>query len=92
MDSAGNRTLTTTENIADYHDGLCELFCGPEMLSLLRTLAGEEMVLFKEKINYKVDRTHLPNRAQAHITHVKSARSGGFKAHVRTIHSHLNPD
>ncbi|KAJ7241643.1 hypothetical protein C8J57DRAFT_1369038 [Mycena rebaudengoi] len=55
MDSTGNRTLTTTENIADYHDGLCELFCGPEMLSLLRTLAGEEMVLFKEKINYKTD-------------------------------------
>ena len=29
------------------------------MLNFLRTLLGEEMVLFKEKINYKVGRAFM---------------------------------
>ncbi|KAJ6574476.1 epoxidase subunit A [Mycena capillaripes] len=53
VDSKGHRTLTTTENFADYHTGFSELFRGAPLLKLLRTLLGEEMVLFKEKINYK---------------------------------------
>ncbi|KAJ6628332.1 hypothetical protein B0H10DRAFT_2209612 [Mycena sp. CBHHK59/15] len=52
-DSNGHRTLTTTENFADNHEGFGKLFRGREMLELLRKLLGEEMILFKEKINYK---------------------------------------
>ncbi|KAJ7438539.1 hypothetical protein B0H11DRAFT_588646 [Mycena galericulata] len=53
VDAKGNRTLTTTENFADYHDGFNKLFRGEPMLGFLRQLLGEDMVLFKEKINYK---------------------------------------
>jgi hypothetical protein len=50
----GHRALSTTENFADHHTGFGRLFRGDPLLSLLRTLLGEEMILFKEKINYKV--------------------------------------
>ncbi|KAJ3861133.1 hypothetical protein EV359DRAFT_15690, partial [Lentinula novae-zelandiae] len=48
------RVLSRTENFADYHEGFKELFRGAEMTSILEQLTGEPMVLFKEKINYKV--------------------------------------
>ncbi|KAJ7762992.1 hypothetical protein B0H16DRAFT_1528405 [Mycena metata] len=53
VDAEGKRTLTTTENFADYHPGFNDLFRGAPMLTFLRTLIGDEMILFKEKINYK---------------------------------------
>jgi hypothetical protein len=54
VDANGHRTLTTTENFADHHAGFDGLFRGTAMLEFLRQLLGEEMILFKEKINYKV--------------------------------------
>ncbi|KAJ6534449.1 hypothetical protein DFH09DRAFT_1180409 [Mycena vulgaris] len=53
VDAKGHRTLTTTENFADYHAGFNSLFRGAAMLKFLAQLLGEEMILFKEKINYK---------------------------------------
>ncbi|KAJ7177055.1 epoxidase subunit A [Mycena filopes] len=53
VDASGRRTLTTTENFADFHPGFDALFRGPAMVGFLGALLGEEMVLFKEKINYK---------------------------------------
>ncbi|KAJ7083536.1 hypothetical protein C8R44DRAFT_894424 [Mycena epipterygia] len=49
----GHRTSTTTENFADHHAGFNGRFRGAPMSNFLHQLLGEEMVLFKEKINYK---------------------------------------
>jgi 2-aminoethylphosphonate dioxygenase len=49
----GQRILCRTENFADHHDGFNTLFRGRGILDILEELSGEEMVLFKEKINYK---------------------------------------
>ncbi|KAJ7054263.1 hypothetical protein C8F01DRAFT_500860 [Mycena amicta] len=57
IDAQGIRTLTTTENFADHHLGFSELFRGESMRGLLKSLLGEEMLLFKEKINYKAARS-----------------------------------
>ncbi|KAJ7710559.1 hypothetical protein B0H17DRAFT_915045, partial [Mycena rosella] len=54
VDAMGHRTLTTTENFADHHVGFNSLFRGGPMQRYLGQLLGEEMILFKEKINYKV--------------------------------------
>lgn len=56
IDAKGRRTLSRTENFAKYHQGFNELFRGKDsdILQVLKQLTGEEMVLFKEKINYKV--------------------------------------
>ncbi|KAL0063550.1 hypothetical protein AAF712_009559 [Marasmius tenuissimus] len=51
--SKGERTLSRTENFADYHQGFNDLFRGKLVLGILKQLSEEEMVLFKEKINYK---------------------------------------
>ncbi|KAJ7136371.1 epoxidase subunit A [Mycena crocata] len=56
-DSTGQRTLTTTESFADHHAGFDALFRGSPMIGLLHQLLGEEMNLFKEKINYKAPNT-----------------------------------
>lgn len=52
--STGKQILCRTENFANYHEGFNSVFRGEEMLGILEALTGEPMVLFKEKINYKV--------------------------------------
>lgn len=42
------------ENFAESHTGLNGLLRGMKVLGLLRELSGEDMLLFKEKINYKL--------------------------------------
>ncbi|THU91819.1 PhyH-domain-containing protein [Dendrothele bispora CBS 962.96] len=74
--STGQRILCRTENFADYHSGFKELFRGPGVLSVLEDLSGEEMVLFKEKINYKSPnaggfKAHLDAPAYTHVSNVK---------------------
>lgn len=54
INAAGERVLCRTENYAASHDGLNSLLRGDKLLSVLHELSGEEMVLFKEKINYKL--------------------------------------
>lgn len=49
----GQRILCRTENYVNFHEGFHELLRGGRIRHLLGALAGEEMILFKEKINYK---------------------------------------
>ncbi|KAJ7193161.1 hypothetical protein GGX14DRAFT_577517 [Mycena pura] len=87
VDAQGGRTLTTTENFADHHAGFGGLFRGPHMLRFLRTLLGEEMVLFKEKINYKAPHSggfKAHTDAPAYITVPNIGRVVG----ARFCHSH----
>lgn len=54
VNDKGDRVLCRTENYADYHEGFNKLLRGEKLLGLLDDLAGEPMLLFKEKINYKL--------------------------------------
>lgn len=46
--------LCRTENYANSHSGFDSFLRGQRILSVLGQLAGEDMLLFKEKINYKL--------------------------------------
>lgn len=52
--SQGKRVLCRTENFANTHAGFDSFLRGQRAASVLQQLAGEEMLLFKEKINYKL--------------------------------------
>lgn len=54
INAEGKRVLSRTENFVDLHAGLSGLLQGEMLLNLLRDLSGEDMILFKEKINYKL--------------------------------------
>jgi hypothetical protein len=49
INAAGKRVLCRTENYANYHVQFNALLRGPKMLSILGQLAGEDVLLFKEK-------------------------------------------
>jgi hypothetical protein len=55
INAAGKRVLCRTENYANYHAHFNGLLRGSKMLSILGQLAGEDMLLFKEKskLDYK---------------------------------------
>lgn len=48
------KMLARIENFVPYHEGLAALFLGTRMLELLGKLCGEPVVLFKDKINFKL--------------------------------------
>ncbi|MGB0588890.1 MAG: phytanoyl-CoA dioxygenase family protein [Myxococcota bacterium] len=48
------RMLCRIENFIPYHAGYKDLIQGPALMTLLSALMGEEAVLFKEKINFKL--------------------------------------
>ncbi len=50
----GSRLLQRIENFYPYHDGFRRLCDGPELRGVSTALLGEEAVLFKEKINFKL--------------------------------------
>ena len=54
VNTEGKRVLCRTENFANSHSGFDTFLRGQRVTSLLKQLAGEEMLLFKEKINYKL--------------------------------------
>lgn len=54
INARGQRVLCRTENYAASHNGLNGLLRGERLLNVLLELSGENMVLFKEKINYKL--------------------------------------
>jgi 2-aminoethylphosphonate dioxygenase len=54
VNAQGKTVLCRTENYANHHDGFSELLRGEKLLGILKQLSGEEMLLFKEKINYKL--------------------------------------
>ncbi|KAK5699621.1 hypothetical protein LTR97_005750 [Elasticomyces elasticus] len=50
---SGARQLMRTENFADYHPGFSNLLHGKDLCGLLQQVTRDEMLLFKDKINYK---------------------------------------
>lgn len=54
VNGKGERVLCRTENFANFHEGFDSFLRGERATSVLGQLAGEEMLLFKEKINYKL--------------------------------------
>ncbi|KIW76255.1 hypothetical protein Z517_11001 [Fonsecaea pedrosoi CBS 271.37] len=76
INARGERVLCRTENYADSHAGLNSLLRGQKLLDLLKQLSGEEMLLFKEKINYKLAGSggfapHVDATAYTHIKDIK---------------------
>jgi len=72
----GKRVLCRTENYAASHAGLNGLLRGHKLLGVLRELSGEDMVLFKEKINYKLSGSggfaaHVDSTAYTHVKKIK---------------------
>ncbi|KAF9892878.1 hypothetical protein FE257_000467 [Aspergillus nanangensis] len=68
----GKRQMMRTENFVDYHPQWNELVCGEALGSILAQLAGEETILFKDKINYKLPggngfHAHVDYHAYSHI-------------------------
>ncbi len=49
INASGKRVLCRTENYANYHPKFNSLLRGSKLLSILGQLAGEDMLLFKEK-------------------------------------------
>ncbi|KIX09543.1 uncharacterized protein Z518_00623 [Rhinocladiella mackenziei CBS 650.93] len=75
INAQGKKVLCRTENYAHSHPGFNSLLRGPKLLGLLRQLAGEDMLLFKEKINYKLAGSggfapHVDSTAYAHIKNI----------------------
>lgn len=50
----GENQLCRTENFTPFHDGISSYVKSPRLLQVLKELHGEEYVLFKEKVNYKL--------------------------------------
>lgn len=50
----GTKQLARIENYLPFHPGLDELFRGPRTLDLLGECCGEPVLLFKDKINFKL--------------------------------------
>ena len=48
------KMLARIENFVPYHAGLAALVTGPRLMNLLADLCGEPVVLFKDKINFKL--------------------------------------
>lgn len=72
----GTRVLCRTENFAHVHSGFNSLLRGQDLIDILSQLAAEPMVLFKEKINYKLAGSggfdpHIDATAYTHIKDVK---------------------
>lgn len=68
----GKRQLMRTENFVDYHAGLASLLNGNALGSILKQLTRDDMLLFKDKINYKLPgangfKPHLDAPAYDHI-------------------------
>jgi 2-aminoethylphosphonate dioxygenase len=76
VNSRDERVLCRTENYVDCHEGFNKLLRGKRLLGLLEELSGEPMLLFKEKINYKLSGSggfapHIDAVAYTHIKDVK---------------------
>jgi hypothetical protein len=54
VNARGEKVLCRTENFVESHEGFNRMLRSEKLLYLLEQLAGEPMILFKEKINYKL--------------------------------------
>lgn len=99
INAHGKAVLCRTENYANSHPGLNSLLRGQKLLGLLRQLSGEDMLLFKEKINYKLAGSGTApllspvrlSRFPVHWCRVRSFETaGGFAPHVdSTAYTHI---
>lgn len=64
INAQGERQLMRTENFVDYHSGWQGLVCGDALRGVLSQLVGDDVLLFKDKINYKLP---FGNGFQAHL-------------------------
>ncbi|CAK7212756.1 hypothetical protein SBRCBS47491_001574 [Sporothrix bragantina] len=76
VNDKGDTVLCRTENFVDCHEGFDDLLRGSKLTDLLQGLSGEPMLLFKEKINYKLAGSggfapHIDAVAYTHIKRVK---------------------
>ncbi|EED19020.1 conserved hypothetical protein [Talaromyces stipitatus ATCC 10500] len=76
VNADGRRVLCRTENFANTHTGFNAFLRGTRTTSVLEQLAGEKMVLFKEKINYKLAGSggfdpHIDANAYTHVKNIK---------------------
>ncbi|RLL98250.1 hypothetical protein CFD26_107145 [Aspergillus turcosus] len=76
VNAYGQRVLCRTENFANSHAGFGSFLRGQRVLSVLEQLAMEEMLLFKEKINYKLAGSggfdpHIDANAYTHVKDIK---------------------
>ncbi|KAJ5912587.1 hypothetical protein N7504_001470 [Penicillium tannophilum] len=76
VNGKGDRVLCRTENFANSHAGFDSFLRGERATSMLQQLAGEEMLLFKEKINYKLAGSggfdpHIDANAYTHVKNIK---------------------
>jgi len=74
--STGERQIMRTENFADYHDGFSSLLHGGALSDILKQLTRDDMLLFKDKINYKLPGgngfgAHLDAPAYDHIGQIE---------------------
>lgn len=71
-DGSGKKQLFRTEAFVEHHAGLDNLLCGEALRTILAQISGDEMLLFKDKINYKLPnsngfKAHLDSPAYDHI-------------------------
>ncbi|KAJ5737856.1 uncharacterized protein N7483_002981 [Penicillium malachiteum] len=76
VNAKGERVLCRTENFVNSHAGFDSFLRGERATSILQQLAGEEMLLFKEKINYKLAGSggfdpHIDANAYTHVKNIK---------------------
>ncbi|KAJ6138166.1 Phytanoyl-CoA dioxygenase [Penicillium samsonianum] len=72
----GERQLMRTERFIDYHPEFKSLVCGEQLAEILKAVSGDDMLLFKEKINYKQPQgngfqAHLDAPAYDHIGRIE---------------------
>ncbi|KAK9848366.1 Phytanoyl-CoA dioxygenase [Penicillium brevicompactum] len=76
VNSEGKHVLCRTENFANSHAGFNGFLRGKRATRLLNQLAGEDMILFKENINYKLSGSggfapHIDANAYTHVKNIK---------------------
>lgn len=74
--ATGERQIMRTENFVNFHDGFADLLHGDELTGILAQLTRDEMLLFKDKINYKMPGgngfgAHLDAPAYDHIGQIE---------------------
>ncbi|KAJ5669156.1 hypothetical protein N7462_010226 [Penicillium macrosclerotiorum] len=72
----GQRQLMRTERFIDFHPKYKELVCGKKLGDILKAVSGDDMLLFKDKINYKQPdgngfQAHLDAPAYDHIGRIE---------------------
>lgn len=83
VNGQGDRVLCRTENFVNSHQGFDSFLRGHRALSTLQQLAGEEMLLFKEKINYKLAGSGKSRKnLQPSLIIFLPDSTGGFDPHI----------